>query len=74
MKMTVFSYFSSVMANLAILSTDMLWESCLKFNLEQLSHSMFVTNIAILLDIWKKTHENSYSRPFFLETVGTIFF
>ena len=54
MKMTVFSYFSSVMANLAILSTDMLWESCLKFNLEQLSHSMCVTNIAILLDIWKK--------------------
>ena len=54
MKRTVLSHFSTVMANLAIFSKDMLWESCLKFNLEQLSHSMCRANIAILLDIGKK--------------------
>ena len=53
MKMTVLSYFSTVMANLAIFCTDMLWESCLKFNFEQLFHSMCVTNIAILLILGK---------------------
>ena len=36
------------LAKLAIFATDMLWESCLKFNLEQLSHSMSVANIASL--------------------------
>ena len=35
-------------AKLAIFATDMLWESCLEFNLEQLSHSMFCKNIACL--------------------------
>ena len=35
-------------AKLAIFATDMLWESCLKLNLEQLSHSMSVANITSL--------------------------
>ena len=35
-------------AKLAIFATDMLKESHLKFNLEQLSHSMSVTNITSL--------------------------
>ena len=36
------------MAKLAIFDTDMLWESCLKFHLEQHSHSMSEANIARL--------------------------
>ena len=35
-----------ILAKLAIFATDILWESCSKFNLEQLSQSMFVANIA----------------------------
>ena len=34
-----------------IFCTDMLWESCSKSNLEQLSHSMFCKNIARLASI-----------------------
>ena len=37
-----------ITAKLAIFATDMLWESCLKFNFEQLSHSMSVANIPSL--------------------------
>ena len=39
------------LAKLAIFATDMLWESCLKFDFEQLSHSMFCKNIARLASI-----------------------
>ena len=39
-------YIFFISAKLAIFDTDMLWESCLEFNLEQLSHSMFCKNIA----------------------------
>ena len=35
-------------AKLAIFLQDILWESCLKLNFEQLSHSMFCKNIASL--------------------------
>ena len=35
-----------ITAKLAIFTTDMPWESCLKFDFEQLSHSMFCKNIA----------------------------
>ena len=41
-------YIYYITAKLAIFSTDMLWESCSKFNLEQLSYSMSVANIARL--------------------------
>ena len=54
MKMTTLGHFSIAMAKLAIFFTDMLWESCQKFYLEQLSHSMSVANIAILALIRKK--------------------
>ena len=40
-----------ITAKLAIFTTDMLWESCLKFDFEQLSHSMFCKNIARLASI-----------------------
>ena len=35
-------------AKLAIFATDILWESCSKLNLKQLSYSMSVANIASL--------------------------
>ena len=35
-------------AKLAIFLQNILWESCCKLNLEQLSHSMFCKNIASL--------------------------
>ena len=38
-------------AKLAIFLQNILWESCSKFNLEQLSHSMFCKNIARLASI-----------------------
>ena len=41
-------YIYYITAKLEIFSTDMLWESCSKFNLEQLSHSMSVANIVSL--------------------------
>ena len=41
-------YIDYITAELAIFSTDMLWESCSKFNLEQLSHSKSVANITSL--------------------------
>ena len=41
-------YIYYITVKLAIFSTGMLWESCSKFNLEQLSHSMSVANIARL--------------------------
>ena len=41
-------YIFCITAKLAIFFTDMLWESCSEFNLEQLSHSMFCKNIAHL--------------------------
>ena len=41
-------YIYYITVKLAIFSTGMLWESCSKFNLEQLSHSMSVANIASL--------------------------
>ena len=37
-----------ITAKLAMFTTDMLWESCLKFDFEQLSHSMFCKTIARL--------------------------
>ena len=40
-----------ITAKLTIFFTDMLWESCLKFDFEQLSHSMFCKNIAHLASI-----------------------
>ena len=45
--------FSLATAKLATFDTDMLWESCSKFTLDQLSHSMSVANIASL-DVAKK--------------------
>ena len=41
-------YIFFISAKLAIFATDMLWESCCKLNLEQLSHSMFCKNITRL--------------------------
>ena len=41
-------YIFYITAKIAIFATDMLWESCLEFNFEQLSHSMFCKNIASL--------------------------
>ena len=35
-------------AKIATFTMDIVWESCLKLNLEQLSHSMSVANIASL--------------------------
>jgi len=35
-------------AKIATFTMDIVWESCLKLNLEQLSHSMSVENIASL--------------------------
>ena len=35
-------------AKIATFTMDILWKSCSKFNLEQLSHSMSVANIASL--------------------------
>ena len=59
-----------ISAKLAIFATDMLWESCLEFNLEQLSHSMFCKNIAHLASI----HETKVSianakRAIFLQNI-----
>ena len=45
-------YIYYITVKLAIFSTGMLWESCSKFNLEQLSHSMSVENIASLAIIY----------------------
>ena len=45
--------FFFISAKLAIFATDMLWESCCKLNLEQLSYSMFCKNIAHLAVIQK---------------------
>ena len=42
-------YIYYITAKLAIFSTDMLWESCSKFDLEHLSHSMSVVNITSLV-------------------------
>ena len=39
---------------LSIFSTDMLWESCSKIDIEQLSHIMCVTHMAVLAIFWKK--------------------
>ena len=36
------------MAELAIFDRDILWKSCLKSNLEQLSHNMSLRNVASL--------------------------
>ena len=44
-----------ITAKLAIFTTDMLWESCLKFDFEQLSHSMFCKKIAHLAVAMKLT-------------------
>ena len=40
--------FFLVTAKIATFTMDIVWESCSKFNLEQLSHSMSVANIASL--------------------------
>ena len=37
-----------ITAKLAIFATDMLWGSCLEFNLKYFSYSMFCTNITCL--------------------------
>ena len=44
-------YIYHITAKIAIFATDMLWESCLEFNFEQLSQSMFCKNIARLASI-----------------------
>ena len=44
-------YIYYITAKIIIFCTDMLWESCSKSNLEQLSHSMFCKNIARLASI-----------------------
>ena len=49
-------YIFFISAKLAIFATDMLWESCLEFNLEQLSHSMFCKNIARLAVAMERIH------------------
>ena len=46
-----FMYIYYITAKIIIFCTDMLWESCSKSNLEQLSHSMFCKNIARLASI-----------------------
>ena len=43
--------FLIAMAILAIFYADMLLKNCHKFNLEQLSHSMSVANVAIFIGI-----------------------
>ena len=44
-------YIYHITAKIAIFATDMLWESCLEFDFEQLSQSMFCKNIARLASI-----------------------
>ena len=45
------SQVSIATTKLEIFAIDMLWESCLKFDFEQLSHSMSVANIAHLASL-----------------------
>ena len=55
-------------AKIATFTMDIVWESCSKFNLEQLSHSMSVANIASLAVAKEAVFLGyGYNRQYFLQ-------